>query len=254
MAQNVDVASLKSAFIEQGGVWTPAWETILQTDPVYFAAYLKLRSVPMKKKTLPRKVQELILLAVDASCCTMYEPGIEAHTTAALAAGATAGDVMEVLQLTSVLGIHATSVGVPVLLEVLQEQGQDPTAVQLDEQQEKIKADFTAARGYFNTRWENLLKLDRELFEAYTEFSSVAFRQDRNFLEPKVKELIFTAIDCAATHMYVPGLKTHVQNAVRLGATANEIMEVYELCSLMGIHTVLAGASALAGTSSVTGR
>jgi hypothetical protein len=45
------------------------------------------------------------------------------HTAAALAAGATLGEVMEMLELTSALGVHAINVGVPLLTEVLVEEG-----------------------------------------------------------------------------------------------------------------------------------
>ena len=50
-------------------------------------------------------------------------------------------------------------------------------------------------------------------------------------LEPKVKELIYTAFDASATHMYVPGLRQHIENALGYGATPAEVMEVFELAS-----------------------
>lgn len=248
MAQSRDPEALKSTFIAQGGTWNQAWETVLKTDPIYFAAYLRLRSVPIEKKKLPKKIQELILLAVDASCTTMYHPGIKAHTAAAIAAGATSEEIVEVLQLSSVLGIHATNVGLPLLIQVLEEEKGEKISVddELDETRQKLKADFQERRGYWSDSWKAALRLDPEFFAAYVEFSSVPFRKDRNALSPKVKELVYTAIDCATTHLYQPGLKAHIRNAVRYGATAEEVMEVFELASLMGIHTVLAGVEALA--------
>jgi alkylhydroperoxidase/carboxymuconolactone decarboxylase family protein YurZ len=53
-------------------------------------------------------------------------------------------------------------------------------------------------------------------------------------LLPKVKELVYIAIDCTTMQLYVPGLKLHIRNAVRLGATPEEAMEVFEMASLMG--------------------
>ena len=57
-----------------------------------------------------------------------------------------------------------------------------------------------------------LLELAPDLFEAYVEFSSVPWKTGT--LEPKVKEMIYIAFDAAATHLYVPGLKLHLRNAV----------------------------------------
>jgi alkylhydroperoxidase/carboxymuconolactone decarboxylase family protein YurZ len=65
-------------------------------------------------------------------------------------------------------------------------------------------------------------------------------------LAPIVKELVYIAFDAAATHLYAPGLKLHMRNAVRLGATAEEITEVLEIVSIIGIHTATVGVPILA--------
>lgn len=88
------------------------------------------------------------------------------------------------------------------------------------------------------------LDTDPEWFQAYTEYSSVPFRPELSCLSAKEKELIFVAIDVSTTHMFQPGLKIHVRNAVRYGATAEEILEVYELAGLLGAQTVLLGVQA----------
>ena len=111
------------------------------------------------------------------------------------------------------------------------------------ENQERLKAEFTESRGYWHSFWDGLLEIDPELFEAYTRFSSVPWRT--GVLEPKVKELIYTAFDASATHLYVPGLKAHMRNALRLGATQEEIMEVLEIVSVIGIHAVTVAAPIL---------
>jgi alkylhydroperoxidase/carboxymuconolactone decarboxylase family protein YurZ len=60
-----------------------------------------------------------------------------------------------------------------------------------------------------------------------------------------VKELVYCAFDAAATHLYVPGLKLHMRNAVRYGATQEEIMEVLEIASVIGIHAATSAAPVL---------
>ncbi|WP_454752691.1 carboxymuconolactone decarboxylase family protein [Cupriavidus necator] len=49
------------------------------------------------------------------------------------------------------------------------------------------------------------------------------------------------ALGAAATHLYKPGIKTHMRNAIRHGATQHEIMEVLEIASVIGIHGALIG-------------
>jgi alkylhydroperoxidase/carboxymuconolactone decarboxylase family protein YurZ len=109
----------------------------------------------------------------------------------------------------------------------------------LTSRQDELKQAFEENRGYWNPFWDGVLELDPDFFAAYLQYSSIPWRQ--GVLEPKVKELIYIAFDAAATHMFVPGLKLHIENAIGLGATAAEIMEVFELASVLGINTLTTG-------------
>ena len=141
---------------------------------------------------------------------------------------------MEVLELSATLGIHAANAGVPILLEVLAETGDAPDVFDLDARQQQLKADFEANRGYWNPIWDGVLKLSPDFFEAYLEYSSVPWKH--GVLAPKVKELIYCAFDCSATHLWLPGLKLHMRNALGYGATPLEIMEVIQIASVLGAH------------------
>ena len=211
-----------------------ALQALREADPEFFARFTELAEVPRRSTVLDPKVKELVCLAVDAAATHMYAPGIREHARRAIDLGATREELLEVLQLTSTLGIHATTVGVPVLVEALGEREVAP----LDERRQALKAEFEAKRGYWHDFWNGLLELDPDFFEAYVGFS--AHPWEHGVLEPKVKELIYTAFDASATHMYVPGLRQHIENALAYGATPAEVMEVFELASTIGIHGYLA--------------
>jgi alkylhydroperoxidase/carboxymuconolactone decarboxylase family protein YurZ len=68
---------------------------------------------------LEPKVLEFLAIAVDASCTHMYAPGTRRHIRKALELGATREEIAAVLQAVSVLGIHSSSLGAPILLEEL---------------------------------------------------------------------------------------------------------------------------------------
>ena len=349
MSLNDDKESLKAALIATGEPWSQTWHNILTLDPSYFKAYTALRSVPISKQCLPRKTQELILLAMDSSCTHLYEPGVRVHIAAALKGGASKGEIMETLELTSVLGVHAVTAGVPCLQDVMRELGKEskassttldekrqamkddfiarrgywseswPPVLQLspeffkaytdysgvpfeedhraldagaskgeimetleltsvlgvhavtagvpclqevmrelgkeskassatlNEKRQAMKADFIARRGYWSESWPPVLQLSPEFFKAYTDYSGVPFEEDHRALDAKTKELIYCAIDCATTHLYLPGLKIHIKNAINYGASEEEIMEVFELAALMGAQTVKLGADVITG-------
>jgi alkylhydroperoxidase/carboxymuconolactone decarboxylase family protein YurZ len=234
---------IKDEFIKVRGTWGDSWQAILELDPEFLVAYLRFSAVPWRKNHLEDKVKEFIYIAIDSAATHMYLPGVRQHIVAALKLGATPAEIMEVLELTATLGIHAMNIGVPILVEVLEEKGLRDGPGALDQYQRELKAEFTRTRGYWHSFWDEMLELDPELFAAYTEFSSVPWRQGT--LPPKIKEFVYIAFDTAATHLYVKGLKLHIENAIGYGATAQEILEVMEIASVIGIHAVTTAAPIL---------
>lgn len=99
------------------GDWNPLWDQLRELDPEFMEAYLAFRSVPHKNGPLPQKVKELIMIAVNVATTHLYAPGARRHMKNALRAGATREEILETIQLTSVIGIHACNLAVPMLLE-----------------------------------------------------------------------------------------------------------------------------------------
>ncbi|MEP7299965.1 MAG: carboxymuconolactone decarboxylase family protein [Caldimonas sp.] len=95
--------------------------------------------------------------------------------------------------------------------------------------------DAYIAKGEWNPLWDQLRGLDPEFMEAYLAFRDVPHRNGP--LPPHIKELILIAINAATTHLYAPGVRRHMQNALRLGASAEEILETIQLTTIMGIHS-----------------
>ncbi|WP_137391174.1 carboxymuconolactone decarboxylase family protein [Rhodoligotrophos defluvii] len=231
--------ALKDEFTSARGYWSDLWSDLLEIDPDFFEAYKNFSSAPWKRKGgLDPKIKELIYIAIDTSTTHLYDPGTRIHMRNAIRYGATRDEIMEVLELTSVLGIHACSLGVPILLEEMRATGKGGPLPEgeLTPHQEKLKAQFMDVRGYWSPLWDGVLRMSPDFFEAYLEFSGVPWKKGP--LEPKVKEFIYIAIDAATTHLYEPGLRIHIRNALNYGATAAEIMEIFELISVLGIHTI----------------
>lgn len=237
---------LRKEFQEQRGYWAPFWEEILQVDSEFFEAFLNFSTVPWRSGTLSPKVKELIYIAVDAATTHLFKPGIRIHIREALKRGATRDEILEVLQLVSILGMHSITVGVPLLVQALEETKHEERniAVGLDGRQEELKKRFEEGRGYWSSFWETLLILDTDYFAAYLDLSTIPWRTGP--LEPKVKELIYIAVDASTTHLFKPGLRLHLKHALAYGATPQEILEVLELVSIIGIHSCVVAVPILA--------
>ncbi|MBU98732.1 MAG: gamma-carboxymuconolactone decarboxylase [Rhodospirillaceae bacterium] len=232
---------LKEEFIKNRGYWSKFWEDVLELDSNFFSTYSRFSSVPSKNNTLSPKIREFIYIAIDASTTHLYLPGLKLHMENALALGATRDEIMEVLELTSVLGIHTCTMGVPILMDELRKMGRGDEIdnIEYGGHEKSLKEKFIKNRGYWSPFWDDMLKLSPEFFECYLDFSSVPWKSGT--LEPKVKEFIYIAIDTATTHLHEEGARIHIRNALNYGATKEEIMEVFQCVSVLGMHALTEG-------------
>lgn len=99
------------------GDWNPLWEQFRELDPDFLEAYLAFRSLPQSKGPLQQKYKELILIAINAATTHLYGPGVRRHIQNALKAGATMEEILETIQLTTVMGIHSCNLAIPILME-----------------------------------------------------------------------------------------------------------------------------------------
>ena len=98
------------------GDWNPFWDTLAELDPDYLERFLAFRAVP-QKGPLPQKYKELIFIAINVATTHLWPSGARRHIQNALEAGATKEEILEVIQLTSIMGIPSMSMGVPILME-----------------------------------------------------------------------------------------------------------------------------------------
>lgn len=102
-----------------GDDWNPLWNRLREWDPDFVEAYLAFRSAPRKRGPLSPITCELILIAINASTTHLYGPGVRRHIQNALRLGATRDQILEAIQLTTIVGIHACNLAVPILADEL---------------------------------------------------------------------------------------------------------------------------------------
>jgi len=105
------------------GDWNPMWDTLAELDPDYLEAFLAFRAVPQTNGPLEQKYKELIFIAINVATTHLWPSGVRRHIQNALRAGATKEETLEVMQLTSIMGIHSMAMGVPILMEELEKSG-----------------------------------------------------------------------------------------------------------------------------------
>ena len=104
------------------GQWNEAWNPFFELDPVWTDVFMACGGGIYVGGVFSPKDLELISLAFDASITHMYVPGTRRHIIAALKAGATMEEIMEVLKICVAQGIYSCILGVPILAEELKRQ------------------------------------------------------------------------------------------------------------------------------------
>ncbi|TCM66807.1 alkylhydroperoxidase/carboxymuconolactone decarboxylase family protein YurZ [Acinetobacter calcoaceticus] len=95
------------------------------------------------------------------------------------------------------------------------------------------------AEGLFDAALDPLAAWSPEWTETW--MGLVQESQLSQVLEPKLVALIRLTIDVTATHLYAVGVRRHIRSALKLGLSRAEILEVFKLASVIGIHACALG-------------
>ena len=141
----------------------------------------------------------------------------------------------------SVMSIHSCSLGAPILLDEAKAAGAKP--------QPRASAptpaiDKMKAIGQWNVAWEPFFELDPAWTDEFTATGTGIYAS--GLLSAKEVELLSIAFDASYTHMYAPGTRRHIHNALQAGATLEEVMEVLKLCVGQGVQACNRGVPILA--------
>ena len=226
----------------EAGPWdSPALAKLREWDPLWVDHCLTMSNAPWTGGVLPRKDVELISLAVNVACTNLSPGGTRRHIRGALAAGATREEILMILKIGSLLSMHTASLGAPILLEEAKAAGvklvpKGPVATPV--------CDKMKAAGQWNTGWDEFFEIDPVWAEAIIASGLPVYTS--GILSPKLAEFLSIAVDASITHMYAPGTRRHIQTALKLGATMEEIMEVLKICVSQGLQAGNLGVPILA--------
>lgn len=233
---------VKQKFINARGAWkwSAMWDTILELDPDIISAYADYSSVAEKREVLELKMRKLICVAIDSVTGCLNANGLKNHMKHSLQLGISVAEILETLEITSMVGTCCYSLGIPLLMDSLQARGVSVAAIELNDRQKALKKEYIETHnGYWTDEKENILKLDPEYFETFSNFEDVPRKSGP--LSEKERELLYVAVHAAPVTLHKDALKYHIDCALDAGASMQEIVEVFEIVSTLGIHAITMG-------------
>lgn len=217
----------------------PIYDILVEMDPAAAETYVELSQASRENGKLSAKERALIHVAVCASVCDLKADHTRHWIAAALRLGASKEEINEVLELTSVLGIHGLIPGVQIMVE--KAGGLEAFKAQQSAGRQEAAREaatlFQELRGIsVSPVWEANCYACPELVKAYARYSSVPWQTSA--LSPKLKEFVYIAIDLSPSHLEIGGARAHIDKVQRdYGATDDEIFEIFKLLALLGYQT-----------------
>jgi alkylhydroperoxidase/carboxymuconolactone decarboxylase family protein YurZ len=223
------------------GPWDSALPKLQEWDPQWADTCTKMATNPWTNAILTWKFIELVCVGLNAACTNLNPDGTRRHIRAALQWGATREELLFVLKCAAVMSLHSCSLGAPILLEEAEAAGAQraSTPEARTPACEKMKA-----VGQWNTAWDPIYDLDPVWTDQFMATGIGIYAS--GVMSPKDVELLSIAFDASYTHMYAPGTRRHIRNALKAGATVEEIVEVLKLCVAQGVQACNLGVPILA--------
>lgn len=188
--------------------------------------------------------KDLALLVLAANSSPAQPEVLQQHVEQAAGSGAGLEEILEVLALTSLAGIHGGMLGASLLVEELEQLG--PSGRELEANQKAAKDSFIEERGFWTSLWDDFLQLDPELLGAYTELSTSACATGA--LSDVVRELVLITLDLSTPTIHEHGARVHIRKAIDAGAQREHLIAVLAVVSAAGFSTWRLGSRLAAGT------
>ena len=188
----------------------------------------------------------LIAFAVRITVTTLDSEGARQQARLAIDLGASTDQLHEIVLLVSGLGVHSLFEGtrlvndlsVPPAIAGSEVAGATPP---LDEARQQLWDKWIGTDGY----WQGferevpgflatLLKASPQGFDAFFRYCAVPWKSAH--LPVLTKELISMAVDAIPTHRFLPGMRLHLGNAMKLGAGRAMVMKALEIAAAAPEH------------------
>ncbi|GAA1948185.1 hypothetical protein GCM10009798_04190 [Nocardioides panacihumi] len=220
-------------------------DLLRELDPAFASAVDALVDHPHRRGVLRAAVRALVVVAVESVIPEADEPRLRASVEAALADGASRDEVLCTLEIACSIGLHAVSVGLPILLEEMAAAGVllPPVTERQKELQRTLETRGPRPRP-LNAIYAGILRMDPDYFEARVSVIDLPWERD-DVLDPETKHLLSIAIDAVSPQHYVDGLRKHVREALAIGVAPEAVLEVLQVASVTGLRTLEVGLEVL---------
>ncbi len=231
--------AVKEEFIRLRGFWVDEYDEMAILCPDFLERLVATGSVVKSSSTLSPVLHHMIAVALDASITHLFEEGIRLHMRAALKLGATREQLVEVVQIVSLLGMQSHLVALPIVIDAL---GDDDPAKSrarrpLGTRDAELKERFVDRVGVWGDAHDVMLGLSEDYFPTYMEQVSVPY--DSGALTKRERALVLFAANVSITHLNERAIADSAKAAIVAGCSGDDLIHVIRLASSLGMQSCL---------------
>jgi alkylhydroperoxidase/carboxymuconolactone decarboxylase family protein YurZ len=190
---------------------------------------------------LSPRMMHLIWVAVDLVVTHIYPDGVGNHVRGAMEHGATAEEVVEVFEIVSTIADRSIDIAFPIIIEEARSAGIAFPDLDRDLSAEDaaLKARLAEKLGFIPPWIDLALRVAPEFVRAHLAMGHAPDKAGA--LSPKDRALIYVSIYSSPALIESDALRLHVQQAIRLGAVTQELLDVVQLASGISLHAFMSG-------------
>jgi alkylhydroperoxidase/carboxymuconolactone decarboxylase family protein YurZ len=177
----------------------------------------------------------LVDFGLAVSVTSLDRAAIGQRIASAYDAGASAQQIQEIASLVSGLGVHSLMASAAeIYSEGVRRGGMTGGPLTADQQrlwQHHVGDDpfWVAFEREVPGFLQAMLRLSPEQFSAFFDYCAVPWKSGT--VSARLKEIVAMAVDATPAHMFLPGFRLHLSNAIMLGAGRLAILEALDLAA-----------------------
>lgn len=183
----------------------------------------------------------LVELAVCISVTSLDRAATEGAIARAFEAGASIGQVQEVVALVSGLGVHSLMASATAVLEEAARRGLADPGAPLDPESQRLWDEYVGNDPFWASFSDELpgfleamLRLSPDIFIGFFDWCAIPWRSGT--VRARVKELAALACDATPSHRFRPGFRMHLKNVIKLGVGRAALFQALDIAAAAPEH------------------
>lgn len=215
------------------------WEDLLEVDPELLLKVHR-HMAAAESGPLPKFFRHLIVVTVDSVVTHLYPRGAGVHARIAMDNGASLRQAVEALEIATVASNRGYGVALPIVIEELSAMGLSEAGNDGTERASRIRQRYAARIGQWPVWMDVALHHCADAVEVFLELG-YGRHDDEEGLDPKSRELLFLAANACPALVEEAAIRRHTRHALKLGATAAEILQTVRMANVIGLHPIVEG-------------